>query len=149
MKNLLHQNTTPVKQRTLETTLVAVRDVKLQRRKNRITAACVACSAVVIAAVIMFKPTSPSSINNHGSLVDLTNPTAFPIATTGTNIEVSMAMDGGVKTVAMSSSDLAKIVFDPNFKFIEKDDYYTWKSKSMLIHMNLPTTSMAITDTRY
>ena len=64
-------------------------------------------------------------------------------------LDEAKAMEGGVKTVAISPSDLAKIVFDPNFKFIEKDDSYTWESKSMLIHMDLPTTSMAITDTRY
>jgi len=149
MKNLSQQDITPVKQRTLETTLVAVRDVKFQRRKNRITAVSAAVVAVIIATVIMFKPVSPSPINNHGSLGPTTNGINAPLDSAVANIEVSMAMDGGVKTVAISPRDLAKIVFDPNFKFIEKDDSYTWESKSMLIHMDLPTTSMAITDTRY
>lgn len=139
--------TTSVKKRVLETTLVAVRDRKIQRNKNRISIISSAAVILLVVAVVSLKnipsPQDATATSANPPHPATTSPTLPSI------IEVSMAMSGDVRTVDLSADDLARLVFNPSFKFIEAEDSYTWKSKSMLIYMDLPTTSLAITDSRY
>jgi len=137
------QPTTPVKQRILETTLLAVQDKKLRRRKNKLTAVCSVIFLCVI-AVVYHQQTLPPE-DTTASIPDNTPSTAPPES----NIVVSIASNQGVKTLDISPDELARIVFNPNFKFTNTGSDFIWKSQTTLIQMHLPSTAMAITDSRY
>jgi len=138
----------PVREQILDKTLGAVREKKAQRKKNQAT--LMGASALAAIGVILLgwqKTSQPNDRSSQKAVVDLKkNPQPMQISPNEVRIDISEG--GSIQTKNISLEELAKIVYNPSLKFSRTNDTFTWKGDYKVIHMSLPQTSMAITDTR-
>ncbi|BDS08677.1 hypothetical protein NT6N_37170 [Oceaniferula spumae] len=136
-------NRKSVEHEILENTLGAVRKRKAQRKRNRATLAMTSVLLAVVVLALAWQKTDPpedaSSRNVAADSSDLVTPSD--------QVQIDIAVDGSIESKSISLEELAKIVYNPSLKFSRTHDTFTWKGDYKVIHMRLPQTSMAITDT--
>lgn len=145
MKVTQHGYPTHNKQRILEQTLLAVRERKQRQTNNRYIAAAVCCVALVATmTLLVFRGHDAKQAAAMG--LNTTRPHAPSTVPQDPSTAISIRNHTNVYELTLSHQEIARIIYDPQLKFTEGYGVYTWKGTTKTIHMNMPKTMLAITD---